>query len=197
MDDIKHPIFYSIPIGIRFAIGDSSDVAMYSEGGTVDPSYVEYCVQRATLIIDSMPAEPDILAIEFFYFDEELLDGDISAVLLATGLPHPHETEKKEISLDDGDIVKYAVLCWDISSAEIDRGKILRQIVLSDIGGEHLLTASVFWLCSENNTMFHIYDDRGADLVASDVSTLKEIYTDLNDWILHYDRERIDGIFNS
>ncbi|WP_084064712.1 DUF3885 domain-containing protein [Paenibacillus stellifer] len=46
------------------------------------------------------------------------------------------------------------------------------------------------------NTIFHFYDSRGLDIVSNSKEALKELYLKRNEWILNYDRERIDSIFN-
>jgi len=42
-----------------------------------------------------------------------------------------------------------------------------------------------------------MYDDRGLDIIASDKDTLSPIYTKHNDWLLDYDRARMEEIFKS
>ena len=86
-------------------------------------------------------------------------------------------------------------MLWDLSKVVVSKEKLLREILKSDIGGESLLTSSVFWICCESNIIFHLYSDLGADLVATEKSKLFGIYKDLNDMILDYDREKIDEIF--
>ncbi|MBM3618782.1 MAG: DUF3885 domain-containing protein, partial [Alphaproteobacteria bacterium] len=39
------------------------------------------------------------------------------------------------------------------------------------------------------------YDYRGLDLVANDKKSLQEYYHSFNDWILDYDRAKIDDTF--
>jgi len=43
--------------------------------------------------------------------------------------------------------------------------------------------------------IYHLYDDRGCDVIASNKENLRPLYEELNDWILDYDREQIDTIF--
>lgn len=43
--------------------------------------------------------------------------------------------------------------------------------------------------------IYHLYDDRGCDVIASNKENLLPLYEDLNDWILDYDPEEIDHIF--
>ncbi|MBQ2328753.1 MAG: DUF3885 domain-containing protein, partial [Oscillospiraceae bacterium] len=43
--------------------------------------------------------------------------------------------------------------------------------------------------------LYHVYDDRGADLAAASVETLRPIYHRLNDWLLDNDRAAMDDLF--
>ena len=52
-------------------------------------------------------------------------------------------------------------------------------------------------MCVADKVLFHLYDDRGADLCAEKTESIFHIYNDLNDLILEYDRERIDSIFKA
>ncbi len=45
------------------------------------------------------------------------------------------------------------------------------------------------------DTIFHGYDDRGCDLLATSPDSIREFYEEYNDWILDYDRDNIDKIF--
>ena len=48
---------------------------------------------------------------------------------------------------------------------------------------------------TEEVYLYHIYDDRGADLVAERKETLWPIYHNFNQWILDCDRKEIDKLF--
>lgn len=194
MNGIEFPIFYSAQIGIRFDIGDSSDLEVYINKRTFNPLYIQHCLDRATQIINSLPDAPDILAIQVNYIDEQGLKRSIKDVLSVTKLPQPQEIDKKEIHVDDWK-ENTAVLLWDLSKTNFEKETLLKEIIISDLGGEHLLTASVFWVWTNHKIMFHLYDDRGADLVASEKSAIKDIYTRFNNWILEYDRNRISSNF--
>lgn len=194
MKDIEFPVFYSTPIGIRFDIGDSSDLDVYSKKHTVNPLYIEHCLNKTNQIMNSLSAPPDILAIRLYYIDEQELKAKIKDILSVTKLPYPHEIDKREVILED-DQGNTAMLFWDLSITDFSKEVLLKEIIISDLGGEHLLTASVFWLWSNCKIMFHLYDDRGADLVASEKSAIIDAYTRFNKWILEYDRERIKSTF--
>lgn len=54
----------------------------------------------------------------------------------------------------------------------------------------------IYFVNVTKKMIFHLYDDRGCDVIASNKEELYGLYKKLNDWILDYDRERIDKMFN-
>lgn len=55
----------------------------------------------------------------------------------------------------------------------------------------------IYFVNITKRIIFHMYDDRGLDIIASDVETLKPIYTKFNNWILDYNRIQIDALMNT
>jgi hypothetical protein len=53
----------------------------------------------------------------------------------------------------------------------------------------------IYFININKKLIFHMYDDRGLDIIATDKETLRPIYEKHNEWILDYDREKIDDIF--
>lgn len=43
--------------------------------------------------------------------------------------------------------------------------------------------------------IYHLYDDRGCDILAADKENIRFLYEGYNDWILDYDRAEIDLLF--
>ncbi|UCZ71601.1 DUF3885 domain-containing protein [Bacillus pumilus] len=43
--------------------------------------------------------------------------------------------------------------------------------------------------------IFHLYDDRGCDLIAADAERLRPVYEGLQHWLLDYDRAQMDRLF--
>lgn len=52
----------------------------------------------------------------------------------------------------------------------------------------------IYFINVDKKLIFHMYDDRGLDLIAADVETLRPIYDKFNHWILDNDREKIDNM---
>lgn len=54
----------------------------------------------------------------------------------------------------------------------------------------------IYFVNATKNLVFHMYDDRGLDIIASEAKTLKPIYIKFNDWILEANREKIDELMS-
>lgn len=196
IETIKLPLSYNSKAGIRFDIGDSSKIDVYSKNQDVNLKYVDYCYNRANKILNCLDFKFDILAIQLCFFDESSLNKDIKSIISTVKLPMPEIIDKKEIS-EDGEKTNIATLLWDLSKSSVSKEIILKEIIKSDLGGENLFNSTVFWLCSKNNIIFNLYDDRGADLVAVEKSDLKIVYSELNDMILDYDKDEIRSVFEN
>ena len=53
----------------------------------------------------------------------------------------------------------------------------------------------VYFVNLSKKIIFNMYDDRGLDIIASDKEILRSLYEKYNDWILNYDRGKIDKVF--
>ena len=55
-----------------------------------------------------------------------------------------------------------------------------------------LSSKEVYFINLDRPLIYNMYDDRGLDIIASNVKTIEPIYEKYNDWILEYDRELIN-----
>lgn len=198
MKEITHPLFYNSKIAIRFNIGDNGNevyVGLNDEVSLVNPQYVNSCFERVKQVYSRLKNQPDLLVIDGFIEEKESAENYISSVMCATGLWEPDE-KKYERTFQDEDTVIHIILCWKLNDFNPD--KLIREVILADLGSEnHFLTSSVYFVCTDDNVLFHLYDDQGADLIAEKKEMICHIYEDLNDFILDYDREIIDAIFKT
>lgn len=49
----------------------------------------------------------------------------------------------------------------------------------------------IYFVNLTKKIIFHLYDDRGCDILAADKETIRYLYDDCTDWILDYDRNEI------
>jgi Domain of unknown function (DUF3885) len=57
-------------------------------------------------------------------------------------------------------------------------------------------SVEIYFINTTKNLIFHMYDDRGLDIIAPDSKTLKPVYTKFKDWILEVNREKIDKMMS-
>lgn len=196
--NLEHPLFYRCPIGIRFEIGGEVPLFLESkdsEEKVLNNEYIELTFLRAKRIYDELPQSPDILRIDI-YSDEAEQGNEQQSVrrMLKKILPASHEEHRINRDTEDGQGIVHE-LYWDLSRIDFSPDLLLKEIIKADIGGISALVSSVYFANKEEVFLFHIYDDRGADLVAEDKKTLYPIYQKWNQWILDYDRKRIDSLF--
>ncbi|MDQ0888927.1 hypothetical protein QFZ81_004015 [Paenibacillus sp. V4I9] len=78
---------------------------------------------------------------------------------------------------------------------DIKYGSLIKAICNNDVAIKPSIYHDVFFVNISAGTIFHVYDDRGCDVIATSKEALKNIYRDYNEWILNYDRLRIDQQF--
>ena len=198
MQAITHPLFYNSKVAIRFNIGDNGNEVYLDEkeeNFTVNPKYASACLERAKQIYHALRNAPNILVIEGYLYENDSFEDFIGTVITATDLQHPQETKIETIS-EEGEIINHIFFCWELHA--FNPNKLFQEIIMADLGsGNHFLTSSVYFVCSDDNVLFHLYDNRGADLCSEKAENISHIYELLNNLILEYDRERIDSIFKA
>ncbi|WP_432352930.1 DUF3885 domain-containing protein [Sporosarcina sp. A2] len=53
----------------------------------------------------------------------------------------------------------------------------------------------IYFLNQTRNIIFHLYSERGCDIIAADKEELRVLYETYNDWIAEEHRERRDAMF--
>lgn len=186
---IKHPIFYNSPIALRFKLSEA-------EGDVDNFTHFQEAYQKLLILYKNFNF--DILRIDISLDTEESTKRQeiyrqlqLNNILLLTKLPFPSERRECHISYDTGreevSLIQLE-LYWDLQKINFIEKNLLMQIILTDFpskGGGYLeFESSVFFFDSSKNILFHPYDDRGADIVASNKETLFPLYEKYNSWIL-------------
>ncbi|QCR31010.1 DUF3885 domain-containing protein [Lysinibacillus sp. SGAir0095] len=180
------PLFYNWEIGLRFELGNPKEEN--------DKVYFERVYNRAKTLFSATHQENDELFI--VAHDYQLINDKrkgkrtklFTSFLKEKNLKYniQHQILPSDRG-DDDDICKhqYSLTCQ-----------------VKDLYHKRLINAffatNMTWLYFVNvtkGTIFHIYDDRGCDLVATKKEAIQGIYLQYNDWILNYDREKIDEVF--
>ncbi len=197
MERLEHPLFYHAPVGIRFEIGGEEPIYLDRSAAKLktNPAYVQGALDRAAAIYRALPAAPDLLRIDG-YPDEEPDESLLTVIRQRVGLPVPDEQLPATEQDEDGDTHAQVQFYWDLSKIDVQPELLLREIILGDIGGWSGFVSSVY-LTGPGPFLYHLYDDRGLDVLGSSRELLLPLYHQFHGWILEYDLEQIDRVFTA
>ncbi|MFD1428528.1 DUF3885 domain-containing protein [Kroppenstedtia sanguinis] len=63
------------------------------------------------------------------------------------------------------------------------------------MGIKPLIHHDIFFVNTSKNTIFHIYDDRGCDIIATSTESIRHSFDRYHGWILGYDLATIEKVF--
>ncbi|MGZ4122168.1 MAG: DUF3885 domain-containing protein [Tumebacillaceae bacterium] len=198
--ELRRPLFYLAPIGLRFEIGPAEEEAGSS-------SYMAEVNRRAQTLFQELhePDDPIFLVVnalrrkgelpskrrELTVFRKYVRDARLLKHLTCAELPDFYAGEE-EVTEESWQMYRYSLACR-VSNLKVS--PLLKAIVNQDFPSkrEPVVSEEVYVVHANKHIIFHLYDDCGCDIVANRTESLTPIYTKYNHWILDYDRDRIDN----
>ena len=196
--ELKPPLFYNWDIGIRFALGEEE------EFDCPNNLYAFNCYKRAFALFESLhsPEEELFIVMDVNDFDKgrklkhqlrnfpSYVSRPILYRLKHTVLPYLFPDE------DEEGLYKTHRFTLACKTFEIKYVPLLKAICNQDLALNPKLFHRVYFINTNRKTVFHVYDDRGCDLLATSPDSIWNVYKRCNEWILDYDRPAIDQMFN-
>ncbi|WP_341280869.1 DUF3885 domain-containing protein [Paenibacillus sp. FSL H8-0537] len=194
---LKSPIFYNAPVGIRFEMGGEVCVAK---------ARAEKVKSRAMALFNAVNHRDDLIYFVLFmdswdehpvtFFEKEVYKTFKNYV---NGI-HMSEVSKQEQEYrykgpDDADDIVTVRYCARVKLKNLNVSNLLEAIANRSLGLDPIIDGDIYIINETNKTIFHLYDDRGLDIIADKVETLRGIYEQYNDWILDHDRKKVDEWF--
>ncbi len=195
---IRASLFFNWNNGLRFDL----------QNGEVDTDeYFEEVYKRSELLFQEVFSPNDnvfLVLMDYKYKRSKIRFGNFCFKHIR-GLIGGEVFYLKEHELYDSkdrlDIRNVAVIKSDIE--RIDYKNILKAIGSTDFPPRQprldkngvLTSKEVFFLNIDRKLIFHMYDDRGLDIIASDVALLQPIYNKYDSWVLESDRAKMDSLF--
>ncbi len=199
--ELRPPLFYNGDIGIRFKLGVNYDCTNIYE----NCPYLEDVYNRAITLFQSLHSKTDDMYIVVDV--DDYADGETFKHKL--NIFSKYVKEKSDLFKlhkntipyvfpeDDEDGVykthRYTLKC---KVSNLKYIPMIKAICNQDMGIKPRIFHRVYFININKNTIFHIYDDRGCDVLATSPNTIRNMYHTYNDWILEYDRNKIDKVFN-
>lgn len=198
--ELRPPLFYNGDIGIRFKLGVNYDCTNIYE----NCPYLEGVYNRAITLFQSLHSKTDDMYIVVDvndYADGETFKHKLNIFSKYVKRSLIYLSYRKIQSLmfseDDEDRVykthRYTLKC---KVSDLKYIPMIKAICNQDMGIKPRIFHMVYFININKNTIFHIYDDRGCDVLATSPNTIRDMYHTYNDWILDYDRNKIDKVFN-
>lgn len=199
--ELRPPLFYNGDIGIRFKLGVNYDYNNIYE----NCPYLEGVYNRAITLFQSLHATEDEIYIVVDVND--FADGETFKHKLNIFSKYVKEKsdlfklQKNTIPYvfpedDEDGLYKTHRFTLKCKVSDLKYIPMLKAICNQDMGIKPSIFHRVYFININKNTIFHIYDDRGCDVLATSPNTIRDMYHTYNDWILDYDRNKIDKVFN-
>lgn len=205
---LEPPLFYNWPIAIRFELnGDEPKMPGASD------SYFAAVVRRANRIFEEtfrnseyalvvstemkfQDLSPD--AYRWKYRDRRKKTPDLFRLARAHGVGLSRPAGRATTCRVRGKERETMTLRWsECSPLRIGYTRIFEAIANQDFPRRKpRVLGDVYFVDPKNHLILHMYDDRGMDVIAKDVTTLRRLYSAKQAWILDYDRQRIDNTFH-
>ncbi len=192
---LQLPIFYESPVSLRFELGDPS-LDIFLDKTHLNPKYLRSALWRLSFLYEKIAPFDTLLWVLYRTPDVKT---DVNALLARfctlTHLPAPAEVYQQATNTADDEPMTRIFLLWDMTRTPPQIAPLLRAILSADFKGFRELSSAVFFFDTKRHLLFHPYDDRGADVVAENPDTLRFLYEDCKNWLLAYDLQRMQKIF--
>lgn len=195
---LKQPLFNNWNFGLRFDL---------QFGETNTDEYFKEVTRRACTIFQTAFDSSDeifLIFMDYKYKRRKIRFSNFTFKQI-TSLKKIEPSYSKAISIYDPsdrfDIRNIAII--KLTAERINHKNILSAIGHSDFPPRQpsldhnrpLSNKEIYFVNINKKLIFHMYDDRGLDLISADKETLKPIYKKHKDWLLEYDRKQIDKQF--
>lgn len=190
--ELRPPLFYNGDIGIRFKLGVNYDYNNIYE----NCPYLEGVYNRAITLFQSLHSKTDDIYIVVDVND--FADGETFKHKLNIFSKYVKEKsnlfklQKNTIPYvfpedDEDGLYKTHRFTLKCKVSDLKYIPMLKAICNQDMGIKPSIFHRVYFININKNTIFHIYDDRGCDVLATSPNTIRDMYHTYNDWILDYD----------
>ncbi|EGQ27924.1 hypothetical protein HMPREF9372_0083 [Sporosarcina newyorkensis 2681] len=197
---LRPPLFYNWSIGIRYELGVNYELENIHESH----SYLEEVYKRASTLFKSIHSSNDDVYIvvdvndfgehkaykrKLNIFSKYVKEKAILFKLQHHIIPYifPEDDEEGTYST-----YRFSLKC---KVSDFNYSLMLKAICNQDMGVRPSIFHRIYFINVSKNTIFHIYDDRGCDLLANSLDAIRGNFEEYNEWILDYDRDEIDNIF--
>ncbi len=198
IDNLYMPLFYRMQYALRFEIGDPSI-------NTNKKVYIDNVYLKSLVLFKEVFDDEDeiYIVVNDVIFNEE---NSINIESKCSIENYIIKTEDKNACFDirkhpyfyDDDLkIKSIQYKYKCRLNNVKYREILKAISNSDLGIKPSISYEVYFIHIEKQVIYQLYDDRGLDIASADRHILYSLYIKYNDWLLEYDKERMEGMIKN
>jgi hypothetical protein len=182
--EVKAPLFYNWEYSLRFDL---------QVGGTDTEEYFKEVYRRSIALFEASFNKND----KAFIVPNQYKIKRSKIKLSSYAFKQVADLKKSEVGYLTRRQLYERDDLWNQAVAKVQIRRVTYQNILKAIANTDFprvprVNTEVFFINLDKKLVYNMYDDRGLDIVAKDMETLRPLYTEFNSWILDYDREAID-----
>ncbi len=184
------PFFYSTEKALRFEIGPVDEAETLPR-----KVYLDHAYARAVELLERASSAYDYVVLSLLRQEDRDIDTYLwhfSSKFNFDKLPEPELIEVEDLT---GDVLVFERYLFPVTDQDLKA--LLKEIIRADHGGFNYLSSSVLFLSSQDNIIYHCYDDRGVDIAVLDDDKRLELFTDYHDLLFDYDMEEMERRMDS
>lgn len=205
---LRPPLFYSWEYGIRFEISmpsleleDKSNIQQIKERSTGIFNKVFHETDEMLLVTDIHCDKNDTFLQKrpTKVYQKYIKNKELIRKLQHRVLPNVFLEDEDGEDYEEMVTHRFALSC---KKNDVRYNQLLTAISYEDfphpsqiLKGFPRNGIDIYFINVTRKMIYHLYDDRGCDVIASNKEDLCSLYAEFNDWILNYDREQIDQLF--
>ena len=177
--DFGGDLFEQWPVGIRFEIG------------------IEH-VSRATEICCSALAEAeDCILVSQDWIECTDIVRRSTPLFTTPGIFPSDLSEFQSVNVSPFDLARYRLTWTRLSPLAFDAAQMFQAIANREQKGYPKIASGVYIINPRSKIIMHMYDDRGLDVIATELITLRPLFESFGAWILDNQRHRIEFRFRT
>ncbi|ADE71014.1 MULTISPECIES: DUF3885 domain-containing protein [Priestia] len=174
---MKRPLFYNAPAGIRFTLTNQK--------GVWEREYMKNVYARAYEIFETLHEKNDELLLVFkanAAQDDLLLKKKKETAIKKFIRSRLKKQEVQSVALLNN--AEYIIAC---KTNDVKEKLLLQSIANRDLHIHPAIEEECYIVNLNKETIFHLYDERGLDIVSNNQSSLQLLQQKFHDWILDID----------
>lgn len=177
--DFGGNLFGQWPVGIRFEIG------------------VEQ-VSRAVKLYEFVFAKAeDCILVSQDWKPNRSLVKRLTPLFKTPGIFPKDPPRFQAVDVSPFDETPYLLSWTRLSPLAFNANRMFQAIANREQSGVPKIASGVYVIDPNSKLIMHMYDDRGLDIIATELDTLRPLFESFSDWILDNQRHRVDSRFRT